>query len=155
MSRDLVLIPRQMLVRDAAQLLSKHRVTGAPVVDAENRCIGVVSATDFVHQAQQTGNVSAKGWMDPVYYSAWQQLGTENLPSGRIESYMTSDVLTATPSTPISQLARMMIDGRVHRVIILDAQQRPVGLVSTMDLLTALADPSLCGSVHWEMPKDR
>jgi CBS domain-containing protein len=91
--------------------------------------------------------------MDPVYYSAWHLLGTENLPSGRIESYMTSDIVTATPLTPISQLARMMIDGRVHRVIVLDEQRKPIGLVSTMDLLTALADPSLCGSVHWV--KDR
>jgi len=33
----------------------------------------------------------------------------------------------------------MMIDAHIHRVIVVDEQQRPVGVVSSTDILSAVA----------------
>ena len=150
MSRDLVLLPRQMSLKAAAHLLSKSHVSGAPVVDDDNRCIGVLSATDFVHCVEKGEHAEAGRPHEPVYYSAWQMVEAESLPTDRVESYMTSDIVTATPSTTMVRLARMMLDAHVHRVIVVNRQGTPIGLVSSTDVLAALANSELCGAVHWE-----
>src|SRR5262245_28788033 len=52
MSREVVTIPRRMSLRDAARLLRQAQVSGAPVVDEQGRCIGVLSAADFLRWAE-------------------------------------------------------------------------------------------------------
>jgi CBS-domain-containing membrane protein len=52
---------------------------------------------------------------------------------------MTADPVTATPETPVGALARRMLDAHVHRLIIVDTAGRPVGIVSSTDVLAAVA----------------
>jgi hypothetical protein len=53
---------------------------------------------------------------------------------------MTKDPVLIGPATPIADLARTMVDAHIHRVIVVDmACQRPLGVVSTMDILAVVA----------------
>jgi CBS domain-containing protein len=52
---------------------------------------------------------------------------------------MTPDPVTAQPATSIRVLARMMIDAHIHRIIVVDEGRRPIGVVSSTDVLAALA----------------
>jgi CBS domain-containing protein len=63
MSTHVMTIPHQMSLRDAARLLSRSNISGAPVVDAEGRCLGVLSSSDFVTWAR-TGGGSDRGRKD-------------------------------------------------------------------------------------------
>ena len=51
MSRDLVVVPQHMSVREAARLLHRARVSAAPVVDERGRCVGSLSAADVFRWA--------------------------------------------------------------------------------------------------------
>jgi len=53
MTRDVLLIHQDTLMRDAARLLYEAQVSGAPVVDDYGTCVGVLSASDFVRMAGQ------------------------------------------------------------------------------------------------------
>jgi CBS domain-containing protein len=48
MTTTVVTVPETMSLRGAARLLSQASITGAPVVDHSGRCVGVLSATDFL-----------------------------------------------------------------------------------------------------------
>jgi CBS domain-containing protein len=63
----------------------------------------------------------------------------EELPTDEVRRFMTPNPVTARPDASIRTLARMMIDAHVHRVIVVDEQDRPVGVVASTDLLAALA----------------
>jgi len=140
MSRDVVVIPREMSLRKAAHLLSQARISGGPVVDDEGRCVGVLSATDFVHWAEGEGPAAARSRpRAPCYCAEWEVTGREAVPEGRVCDYMTADPVTAAPSATVPELARMMLDAHVHRVIVVDKGGRPVGVVSSTDLLAAVA----------------
>jgi CBS domain-containing membrane protein len=52
---------------------------------------------------------------------------------------MSIDPVTDQPSKPLRELARMMIDGQIHRVVVLDEQRRLVGIVSSTDILAAMS----------------
>jgi CBS domain-containing protein len=73
-----------------------------------------------------------------VCVGEWQVLEPE-VATGIVRAYMTPDPVTATTDTPVTKLARMMIDASVHRVIVVDESGRPVGIVSCTDVLAAVA----------------
>jgi CBS-domain-containing membrane protein len=141
MSRDVITIPRAMSLRAAAHLLSETRVSGAPVVDETGRCVGVLSATDFMHWVGYGERGAARrGCADPgCVHSAWQITDVDTLPTDEVGAYMTADPVTVQASTPLSELARAMIDAHIHRIIVVDGHYRPVGVVSSTDILAAVA----------------
>ncbi len=188
MTYEVVPLAETMPLREAARLLVGNRVGGAPVVDARGRCVGVLSATDFVRlagrradatqpaapplpitcafqekhrthdgkevtlctlpagacpmQRQQTDApgealvICSQPHCVPV---DWQVVAVEDLPADEVRRFMTADPVVARPDTGIRTLARMMIDAHIHRVIVVDEEQKPVGVVSSTDLLAALA----------------
>jgi CBS domain-containing protein len=196
MSREVVTIPRRMSMRDAAGLLRRSRISGAPVLDEQERCVGVLSAADFVRWAEEGCPAPANGSPATCSYQVkghlltgeeeavictlaegscplqemrpgtdgrhtaiclqphgvlmdWQQV-TEDLPGGTVGDYMTTDVVSAGRWMPLPELARMMVDAHIHRVPILDEQGRPVGIVSSTNLLGAIASDWLrAGRPGW------
>jgi CBS-domain-containing membrane protein len=138
MSRDVVTIPQHMSVRKAAHLLSNANVTGAPVIDGRGICVGVISATDFVHLADVEGRPMKRAGSQCIC-SEWQVVELENLPTDEICCFMTRDPVTVKTNVGVTDLARMMIDAHIHRLIVVDPQLRPVGIVSSTDVLAAVA----------------
>jgi CBS domain-containing protein len=137
MARDVVLIPREMSLQAAARLLSRCRISGAPVVDADGRCIGVVSATDFVRWAERGKDAGAAAPVDA--HCAWQVVEPEALPADQVDACMTRDPVMAPPQTSIGELARLMLDAHIHRIMVRDEHNRPIGIVSSTDILAAVA----------------
>jgi len=78
MKRDVVTISAEMSLQTAAHLFSQEQISGAPVVDAQGRCIGVLSATDFVRWADAEGPGAIVHSTRPVCASSdWQVLDLE------------------------------------------------------------------------------
>jgi CBS-domain-containing membrane protein len=63
----------------------------------------------------------------------------EKLPTDQVRGFMTANPVTTQPATSIRVLARMMIDAHIHRIIVVDEKRRPIGIVSSTDVLAALA----------------
>src|SRR5882724_10626050 len=116
MCTHVVMIPREMSLQGAARMLARAGVTGAPVVDAEGRCIGVLSATDFMHCVEEDSvqhhapNDTGHGICRP-----WQIPDADICASSVVGDYMTADPVLAAPGTRIGILAHMMIDAHIHR----------------------------------------
>lgn len=77
-----------------------------------------------------------------VCVGEWQALELREVADGTVGEYMTPDPVTTPTDTPVRTLARMMIDASVHRVIVTDGAGRPVGIVSSTDVLAAIARSS-------------
>jgi len=48
---------------------------------------------------------------------------------------MSIDPVTATPEETVATVARRLAEARVHRAIVVDPSRRPIGIVTTLDLL--------------------
>ncbi len=137
MSPNPLVIPRGMSLRAAAGMLSKADITGAPVVDETGRCIGVISAVDFLHFAQGERRSLSKS--QGCVCTAWQMVEMDQVPMDEVSDYMSKDPVMTSPSATIVELAKLMIDAHIHRIIIVDAKKRPVGIVSSTDVVAAVA----------------
>src|SRR5437763_1277630 len=107
MSRPVLAIREDMPLPDAARLLSRAQVSGAPVIDAIGRCIGVLSASDFMRWAERGGHA------DPVHCTApatcdWEMIELEFLPKDEVRWHMTADPVTVARTAPIVDVARTM-----------------------------------------------
>lgn len=137
MSRDLLLVPQEMSLAGAARILSRAGVSGAPVVDTEGRCVGVLSTTDFLRCVERGGGIPARP-SNECMCSAWQIPNEIDAPpTCLVRDAMTRDPVTIAPGTRLPDLVRMMLDAHIHRVVVVDALGRPAGIVSTTDVLAA------------------
>jgi CBS domain-containing protein len=113
-------------------------------VDAKGRCVGVLSATDFVHWAEKGPQA---GKSKESVCQAWQIVDNEALPHDAVGHYMTCDPVTVTSAVRIGDLAQKMLDAHIHRVIVVDKDGHPIGIVSSTDILAALAHAALAAEV--------
>jgi CBS domain-containing protein len=139
MSTNVTTIPQAMSLAGAAHVLSSAGVSGAPVVDNDGRCVGVLSSNDFVAYADKGHRAGKLAKREACAYSAWQVIDLEGLPVDEVRRFMTPDPVTARPATPLADLAQMMVDAHIHRVVVVDPDGRPMGIVSSTDVLAAVA----------------
>jgi CBS domain-containing protein len=138
MSRELVVVPREMSLQGAARMLSRARVSGAPVVDVAGRCVGVVSTTDFLDWVDGDHSRPSRD-ANETASNAWQIFGSDVAPTACVSDYMTNDPVVVLPGVAIGDVAQKMLDARIHRVIVVDPSGRPIGILSTTDILAAVA----------------
>ncbi len=140
MSGPVVSIPEAMSLRGAAHIFAQFSISGAPVISPDGRCVGVLSTTDFVSWAERGENAAKRRNRHAHdFHSPWQIMDVDNLPEDEVGRYMTADPVIVAPDTLIGDLARKMTDAHIHRVVVVDEQNRPVGIVSSTDVLAALA----------------
>lgn len=139
MSRNVVMIPREMSLQGAARMLARAGVTGAPVVDSNGRCIGVLSATDFMNWMKGDHKGEAARVAEECVCKAWQIPEGANELTGCVEACMTKNPVLAFANVRIGELAAMMMDAHIHRIIVVDTASRPIGVVSSIDILAAVA----------------
>jgi CBS domain-containing protein len=139
MSPMLLTIPESMSLQGAAHLLAQAQVSGAPVVNSDGRCVGVISAHDFVALADPGARPAKQPEHAECFCKAWQIVDGDQLPECAVRNYMTADPVTALPGTLVGALAQTMVDAHIHRVIVLDRLDRPIGVVSSIDVLAAVA----------------
>jgi CBS domain-containing protein len=123
-----------MSIRELAALFGKHRISGAPVVNPDGTLAGVVSKTDlFKRCAEGTGSTPARHLFDLLEGANPGGPSAESLIV--VSDFMVESVVTAAPGDPVAVLAAAMVANRVHRVVVIDGERRPVGIVTTLDLL--------------------
>jgi len=144
MSASLVMVPEEMSLQGAAHLLAQAAVTGAPVVNSEGRCVGLLSATDFLHWMDRDHHARVACAASPAFSASWQMVEPDALPDQAVSDYMTRDPITVCDTATIGELARKMVDVHIHRVIVVDNCGKPIGIVSSTDVLAAVvqADPA-------------
>lgn len=139
MTRNVITVSRDTPLAEAAQLLVKHRISGLPVVDAEQRLVGVITEADFL---RAMGVPTAQ----PTH-SLWQTL--ENLfahqtdirePTGTVADLMVENVISVRPEQTLHDVLDIMKHNRIKRVIVADQDGRVQGMITRSDLVRVFFD---------------
>ena len=138
MTRNPIRIPGGASAGELALMLDENEISGAPVVDGQDRIIGVVSRTDLLHRCVEGSPGSTPGqFLSRFGDGSAIALDAEAL--GVVSDFMNADPITARPDESIAAVTRRMIDERVHRVIIVDEAGQLQGIVTSLDLLKLIA----------------
>ena len=121
MSRPAISAPATMVLPEARRLLRQHRIRRIPVVDAEDRLIGIVTEGDI-------NRVSESHVTDVRDYNLYHRVS--DLPIGDI---MTRDPVTVTPDMPIIEVAQRLLEHRIGGVPVVE-YGHVVGVITESDL---------------------
>lgn len=142
MSREVLTLSQWMPVQSAVRALTRVRVGGAPVVDEHGRCVGVFSLSDCNRRLRgDNRDARVAPPLPGCVCCDWTVVQGEwdALPADAVSRYMTPDPVLVLPETPLGELAQMMVDAHIHRLIVVAEDRRPLGVVSSTDVLAAVA----------------
>jgi CBS domain-containing protein len=137
-------------IREALELLTERGIGAAPVIDAGGRAIGVLSRTDIlIHERECARRVpTPEHRSSPYDCTEWdlfpdststEQLSPEALDMTRVAEIMNRGVFTVALGTPAREVARCMLERKVHHLFVSDNDQNLVGVISPLDILRCLA----------------
>jgi CBS domain-containing protein len=138
MTTEVISVAEDATVPAVARLLAERGISAVPVVDKDNRVIGMVSEGDLLHRAE-TGTERRRSWWLEIMAST-NKLAEDYIKShsGKVKDVMTRNVLSVAETTPVGDIALLLETNRIKRVpVVRDGEL--VGIVSRANLVQALA----------------
>ncbi len=121
MKVDVVTVEKGTPVMDAIRKLVEHNFTGLPVVDRENRVVGIVSEKDVLTLAVSI-NENPEG---------------AECNDLKVEDFMTKDVVCIEANESFTALCNCLMKNKFRRVPIV-AKGKLVGIVSRKDIIAEI-----------------
>ncbi|QGR19395.1 CBS domain-containing protein [Stygiolobus azoricus] len=114
-SRKLIALKPNMTLKEASQILYKEGIRGAPVLDENEKILGILTTADII-KAFFEGNYEAK-----------------------VSDYMKTNVISIGDEDDIITAIRKMLIYNVGRLLVLSRNQKVVGIVTRTDILKTIA----------------
>ena len=125
MRRDPISIAVDTPFLEVQHLFVVAQIGGAPVVGSHGEVLGIISTVDLLRAVDQACDAEVDGNAEEL---------AEDLHPLRASEVMTPEVVWVTPDTPASQVARLMRDQGIHRVLV-GNDGRLEGIITAFDLL--------------------
>ncbi|KPV50605.1 signal transduction protein [Kouleothrix aurantiaca] len=114
MTSDVISVPENNTIEDAARVLARHRISGLPVVNEAGALVGLVTEYDFISKQGAT-----------------------------VADIMSRGVISVTEDTDVEEVAHLLANRRIRRVPVLRGD-RLIGIVSRSDLIKQIAMRWVC-----------
>ena len=122
-----------MDVIQAATFLADKRFSGAPVIDAAGKIVGVLSEKDLL---AKMGLGQPASFMQIVAHCLHNSgCMATSLRNHSVQEIMTAPAITTGPETTMGAISALLVDKRINRLPIVDPEGRPVGIVTRTDLV--------------------
>lgn len=125
-------------IQQAAMVMLEKGIGGLPVVDNDNRMVGMVSEGDLMRRAECGTGHRHSWWLRML-------MGRDGLAQEYVREHgrkvadvMTPTVITASPSTSLAEIAELLERNRIKRIPIV-VNGKLVGIVSRANVVQAVA----------------
>jgi CBS domain-containing protein len=161
MTREVVCVRPEATLKEVAQLLVDHRISGLPVCDDRGRVVGVVSEGDILYR--ESGDPDRAGLLARLFDDRLQ-VEARKAAARTAEEAMTAPPITIEGNRVAAAAARTMIDEAVNRLPVVDVHGKLMGIVTRADLVRAFvrSDAEIANEIRrdilerilWSGPED-
>lgn len=146
MNPEVLLVRDNLPVGELATFLVENEISGAPVLDADDKLVGVVTLSDLAILAAEGGSV-APDRSDPEYLMrGWEELfNPEDFKQLRVEKagtvvrdIMSTSVDGISADASVAECARRMLDAHHHRLLVTQGDKL-LGIITATDMLEVIA----------------
>lgn len=139
MTQPVTTVQADCSLSEAAHLLVTLKISGLPVVDKDNRLVGIITEADFLHELGMPSRHPD--------HNVWKAL--ENMFShhvevreleGEVADLMVSKVITVSPQQTLHQALEVMKQHTIRRLVVCDEARHVVGLITRSDLVRVFFD---------------
>lgn len=147
MKKNVITINPEATVAELAQTLKDNRVTGVPVVDDNNKLVGVISGTDVIKRCDYVSKELAR-YEDEEDYDPYDgcvhihRYFTEEFFDMKVKDLMSTPVYSMSPEDSLVDVCKTLSNKRIHRVILAENDEVK-GIIATLDIVKLIADGKL------------
>jgi CBS domain-containing protein len=149
MTADVMTVKEDAPISEAVSIIEDYGVSGVPVVNAVDECVGVFTLADLARRETETEEGEAPraaGYFnfDPLGESLYldkDEYDEEAFERETVGEWMARDLKKVRPETSVSEVCRIMLREGVHRVVVMEGKALR-GIVSSLDVVALLAGPA-------------
>lgn len=156
MRTDLVRLDAEASLASAVETLQDARISGAPVVDATERLVGVFTLRDAARVEVEAGGRYGAREVESPGLPDWDEddadegeriervvglrddYGPGTAAQACVGDWMNPSVISVAPDADLRELCRVMADERIHRVFVVEGRKL-VGVISALDVVAHIA----------------
>jgi CBS domain-containing protein len=148
MTRRVLSVRPDWPVEQLADFLVQNSISGAPVTSDSGELIGVVSLTDVaranVLSEEDLGDAARHEYYSHLLDEPYSKRDLEFTSAAehsqiRVQEIMTPVVLDVGEETPVRDVARKMVESRVHRLFVTN-RKHVRGVITALDLMRVISD---------------
>lgn len=140
MTTEVITVTTEMSVRDLADILWKNRISGAPVLDNENRLVSVVTESDLIDQNKKIHIPKMIAILDSVLYlekPGKMKEDIQKMTGATVRDIMAKNLRTVTADVPLDEIATIMAEKNVHTLPVVDGEEL-IGVIGKSDIIRTL-----------------
>lgn len=143
MSRDPIAVQPETSLNEAIKILAERRISGLPVIDGNDKLIGVISETDLMWQETGVTPPAYIMILDSVIFlenPAKYERDLHKALGQTVGEVMTKkDLVTVAPEMPVRKAAQLMHERSVHRLLVVDETGKLIGILTRGDIVRFMA----------------
>jgi CBS domain-containing protein len=137
MNIDVVYVTPETPLKEVAEIMGRHSISGVPVVDEGRKVAGIISEKDFLSHMGMQKNITFMGVVAKCLMgNGCMAVDIRGKSAGDI---MTTPAITVYEEASIMEVDSLMKKHRINRVPVLNKKDKLIGIVTRTDLL-----PSSC-----------
>ena len=134
MSKEVVTVHAGTSLPAAAELMVAKKVSGLPVLDAEDRVVGILTGADFMSAM----NIEGAGIANPLETLVRKRRARKGMGT-IVDDIMTRDPITIRAEDTLEHAVQRMDRNKVKRLVVTDGERRVRGIVSRSDMVKLFA----------------
>jgi CBS domain-containing protein len=139
MTQTVVSVKTDTTVINAARAMLQHNISGLPVMDRQNRIVGMVTEGDLLRRAEIGTERHRSRWLELLRGPGRAAEEYATAHARKVAEVMSDQVVFVTPETPLDQVVELMEQHHIKRVPVV-SEKGLVGIVSRANLLAALVE---------------
>jgi predicted transcriptional regulator len=127
-------------IQEAVALMVDHGLTTIPIIDLEDKCIGILSRTDLTELFLQEDHELARVMDTDRLSMDWIHRTLETCDVRQVSELMTYEVAKIQESQNLFEASREMVRAKIHHLPVVDENEKLVGILSSFDIVKAIAE---------------
>ena len=143
MTTDVIVAKTDDSIANVATLLIKEKIGGLPVVDENNKVVGIISETDIMQKETDIESPRVLNFFQGlIFLDDIKKLEDDmkKVAAYKVEDLMSKDIITVNENDSFDYVANVMRKKSINRVPVVDKENFLKGIICRYDIIKAMYD---------------
>lgn len=141
MTTDVIVAQKGDTISEVAKILISGKIGGLPVVDNENKVIGIISETDIIKKEKKVHSTPFVNVLEGIIFLDdfnKMEKDLKEISAYKVEDLMSTNIIKVYEDDTFDNIANIMIKKSINRVPVVDNENRIKGIICRYDIIRAM-----------------